>query len=276
MTSEPTATGGGTPMKINSGVIKKPPPTPNMPEIESDRPAHAQQQEHVDRHLCYGQVNLEHDAPLDDSFRSITNRSARPAYIIARKIVTPSASPWRERVTRADGQHPVVTSQRLLVRRDDKFGKITAVARTRKPRSGDRHSHRRQRPNTPKPAHRKCLAPHLDGTKISQDPEAANPIERRRSNERPVANAASTSEKWLRRRTRDRVPNSWSIQQPELRGHGRGFGFHCRGDPQRCRKPAISLSKLEANSIQPRWRARSSGSFGMQGMRLSLFQSIRG
>ena len=28
-----TATAGGTPMKIRSGVIRKPPPTPNMPEM---------------------------------------------------------------------------------------------------------------------------------------------------------------------------------------------------------------------------------------------------
>ena len=28
-----TATAGGTPMKISSGVIRKPPPTPNIPEM---------------------------------------------------------------------------------------------------------------------------------------------------------------------------------------------------------------------------------------------------
>ena len=29
-----TATAGDTPMKINSGVIRKPPPMPNMPEMK--------------------------------------------------------------------------------------------------------------------------------------------------------------------------------------------------------------------------------------------------
>ena len=29
-----TATAGGMPMKISSGVIRKPPPTPNMPEMK--------------------------------------------------------------------------------------------------------------------------------------------------------------------------------------------------------------------------------------------------
>jgi hypothetical protein len=32
LTEEPTATGGGTPMKISRGVIRNPPPTPKSPE----------------------------------------------------------------------------------------------------------------------------------------------------------------------------------------------------------------------------------------------------
>ena len=34
----PTETAGGTPMKISSGVIKKPPPTPNTPERKPTAP----------------------------------------------------------------------------------------------------------------------------------------------------------------------------------------------------------------------------------------------
>ena len=33
-----TATAGGTPMKISSGVMRKPPPTPNMPERKPTPP----------------------------------------------------------------------------------------------------------------------------------------------------------------------------------------------------------------------------------------------
>ena len=36
--SVPTATGGGTPININRGVIKKPPPTPNKPERNPTAP----------------------------------------------------------------------------------------------------------------------------------------------------------------------------------------------------------------------------------------------
>jgi hypothetical protein len=36
--SVPTATAGGTPMKISSGVIRKPPPTPNRPERNPTAP----------------------------------------------------------------------------------------------------------------------------------------------------------------------------------------------------------------------------------------------
>ena len=35
-----TATAGGMPMKISSGVIRKPPPMPNMPGDEADREPH--------------------------------------------------------------------------------------------------------------------------------------------------------------------------------------------------------------------------------------------
>ena len=34
----PTATAGGTPMKISSGVIRKPPPTPNNPDRKPTTP----------------------------------------------------------------------------------------------------------------------------------------------------------------------------------------------------------------------------------------------
>ena len=35
-----TATAGGMPMKNRSGVIRNPPPTPNMPDRNADDPAH--------------------------------------------------------------------------------------------------------------------------------------------------------------------------------------------------------------------------------------------
>ena len=38
LTSEPTATGGGTPMKMSNGVIRKPPPTPNRPDRKPTAP----------------------------------------------------------------------------------------------------------------------------------------------------------------------------------------------------------------------------------------------
>ena len=38
LASEPTATGGGMPMKIKSGVIRNPPPTPKTPERNPTAP----------------------------------------------------------------------------------------------------------------------------------------------------------------------------------------------------------------------------------------------
>ena len=44
-----TATAGGMPMKISSGVIRKPPPMPNMPEMNPTASPMAEDQEDVDR-----------------------------------------------------------------------------------------------------------------------------------------------------------------------------------------------------------------------------------
>ena len=58
-----TATAGCTPMKINSGVIKNPPPTPNMPERNPDRKPHRQHEEDVDGNISDRKVDLHGLSP---------------------------------------------------------------------------------------------------------------------------------------------------------------------------------------------------------------------
>ena len=50
-------------MKISSGVIRKPPPTPNMPGDEAHGRAEAQDQEDADRHIGDGEVDLHGRGP---------------------------------------------------------------------------------------------------------------------------------------------------------------------------------------------------------------------
>ena len=69
--SVPTATAGGMPEKISSGVIRKPPPTPNMPGEKADRSAHGEEDEDVRRHLGDGQIEV-HTSP-----RCPTDRARR-------------------------------------------------------------------------------------------------------------------------------------------------------------------------------------------------------
>ncbi len=54
----PTATADGTPMKIRSGVSRKPPPTPNSPERNPTAAAQAEEKRNVDGHLGNGQVDV--------------------------------------------------------------------------------------------------------------------------------------------------------------------------------------------------------------------------
>ena len=53
-----TATAGGMPMKNNSGVIRKPPPTPNHARQDAHDSADSQKQERVDRYFGNRQVKL--------------------------------------------------------------------------------------------------------------------------------------------------------------------------------------------------------------------------
>ena len=59
----PTATAVGTPMKIRSGVSRKPPPTPNRPDRKPTAPAHAQEHQDVHGHLGNGQVDVHQSRP---------------------------------------------------------------------------------------------------------------------------------------------------------------------------------------------------------------------
>ena len=58
LATEATATAGAMPTKINSGVIRKPPPMPNMPDTKPDRRAHRQDEENVDRNVGDRKVKL--------------------------------------------------------------------------------------------------------------------------------------------------------------------------------------------------------------------------
>ena len=53
-----TATAGDMPRKISSGVIRKPPPMPNMPEMNPDRHAEADDDKDVDRQVGDRKVEL--------------------------------------------------------------------------------------------------------------------------------------------------------------------------------------------------------------------------
>ena len=57
-----TATAGEMPMKMSSGVIRKPPPMPNMPGDESDRESHGEDQEDVDRQVGDREIDLHAQA----------------------------------------------------------------------------------------------------------------------------------------------------------------------------------------------------------------------
>ncbi|MGY4412899.1 hypothetical protein ACVWW4_004635 [Bradyrhizobium sp. LB7.1] len=64
LATEATATAGVMPMKIKSGVIRKPPPIPNMPGDEADRRAHRQHQEDVDRKIGDREIELHRRTTL--------------------------------------------------------------------------------------------------------------------------------------------------------------------------------------------------------------------
>ena len=53
-----TETAGDTPRKINSGVIRKPPPMPNMPEITPTAKPDRQDDEDIDRQVGDRKVDL--------------------------------------------------------------------------------------------------------------------------------------------------------------------------------------------------------------------------
>ena len=53
-----TATAGCTPMKISSGVIRNPPPMPNMPEMNPTAKPHREHQKDVDGNVGDRKVNL--------------------------------------------------------------------------------------------------------------------------------------------------------------------------------------------------------------------------
>ena len=54
-----TATAGEMPMKISSGVIRKPPPMPNMPEMKPTASPMPEDQEHVHRQVGDRKIDLQ-------------------------------------------------------------------------------------------------------------------------------------------------------------------------------------------------------------------------
>ena len=53
-----TATAGEMPMKISSGVIRKPPPMPNMPEMKPTASPMREDQENIDGQIGDREVDL--------------------------------------------------------------------------------------------------------------------------------------------------------------------------------------------------------------------------
>ena len=70
-----TATAGEMPRNINSGVMRKPPPMPNMPEMKPTASPIAENQEDVDRQVCDREIDLARRAVLGS--RLICRRAAR-------------------------------------------------------------------------------------------------------------------------------------------------------------------------------------------------------
>jgi len=58
LATEATATAGAMPTKISSGVIRNPPPMPNIAGHETDRRAHRQDEENIDRDVGDRKVKL--------------------------------------------------------------------------------------------------------------------------------------------------------------------------------------------------------------------------
>ena len=59
----PTATAGGTPRKIRSGVIRNPPPIPNSPDTKPTAAPRIRISQDIHRHLGDRQIDL-HASPL--------------------------------------------------------------------------------------------------------------------------------------------------------------------------------------------------------------------
>ena len=72
-----TATAGEMPTKISSGVIRKPPPMPNMPEMKPTASPIAEDQENIDGQVGDGEVDLHAGSPVDCEVRPEASRHAR-------------------------------------------------------------------------------------------------------------------------------------------------------------------------------------------------------